>query len=260
MNTLLYFSVVLIATALGAATGMGGGVIIKPALDLLGDYPAETTAALSCATVLTMSIVSVGRYVKAKIGLNFRLATSLAIGALVGGNMGNELLAYFARHQADHQVKGVQNIVLAALLVLTFCYMLRKDNIKSLHLDGLASGCLTGLGLGVLSSFLGIGGGPINVAAITFLFSVPTSVAAAYSLATILFAQIGKMAVLLTGGEMHRLWVPVLPALLVAAILGGWIGASLHRKLSSHTLEVLFNAVQLLVFGICIYNIVFYLL
>ncbi len=258
MNILLYFFVVLAATTLGAATGMGGGVIIKPALDVLGDFPAETIAALSSAAVLTMSIVSVGRHIKAKTGLAPKLAIYLATGALAGGSIGNRMLIRLAGNWADHQVKVVQNAVLAALLVITFVYMLRKDFIKSRQLAGPPGGCLTGLGLGICSSFLGIGGGPVNVAVITYLFSMPTNAAAVYSLITILFAQISKMAALFLRGEITRLLVPVLPALLVAAVLGGWIGASFNRKLSPKVLGILFNAVQVLVFFICVYNIVSY--
>ena len=37
---LLYFFVALVATTIGSMTGMGGGVIIKPAMDFIGTYNA----------------------------------------------------------------------------------------------------------------------------------------------------------------------------------------------------------------------------
>ncbi|HLQ75126.1 MAG TPA: sulfite exporter TauE/SafE family protein, partial [Alloiococcus sp.] len=55
---LIYFAVGLIATIFGALAGLGGGVIIKPVLDLLGDYDVGTISVLSAATVFSMSVVS----------------------------------------------------------------------------------------------------------------------------------------------------------------------------------------------------------
>jgi len=55
----LYFLVSLIATTVGSITGMGGGVIIKPILDFIGTYNAQTIGVISSITVLTMSIISV---------------------------------------------------------------------------------------------------------------------------------------------------------------------------------------------------------
>lgn len=56
--TAVYFLIALLATTAGAMTGMGGGVIIKPLLDLLGDYDAATIGVLSALTVFVMSLVS----------------------------------------------------------------------------------------------------------------------------------------------------------------------------------------------------------
>ncbi len=39
---LIYFLVALLSTICGSMAGLGGGVIIKPVLDFLGDYNIET--------------------------------------------------------------------------------------------------------------------------------------------------------------------------------------------------------------------------
>ena len=57
----VYFLIALFATTAGAMTGMGGGVIIKPLLDLLGGYDTATIGVLSSLTVLIMSLVSVAK-------------------------------------------------------------------------------------------------------------------------------------------------------------------------------------------------------
>lgn len=44
--------------------------------------------------------------------------------------------------------------------------------------------------------------------------------------------------------------------MIVGAILGGFIGASLNKKCSEKTVEKAFNGVQLLVLGITVFNII----
>ena len=48
----------------------------------------------------------------------------------------------------------------------------------------------------------------------------------------------------------------IAPVMIVGAIAGGFIGASLNKKCSEAAVEKAFNAVQLLVLAISIFNIV----
>lgn len=48
---LIYFLVALLSTICGSIDGLGGGVIIKPVLDFLGDYNIETIGVLSASTI-----------------------------------------------------------------------------------------------------------------------------------------------------------------------------------------------------------------
>ena len=115
---------------------------------------------------------------------------------------------------------------------------------------------LVGVCPGICSSCLGLGGGPINVALIIYLFSFDTKTATVCSLVTILFAQISKLTTvaLTTGFGVFDL--SIAPVMIVGAIAGGFIGASLNKKCSEAAVEKAFNAVQLLVLAISIFNIV----
>lgn len=64
MIELIYFIIGLIATLIGSLAGLGGGIIIKPMLDLLGHFDVATITILSAATVFAMSIVSLTNYIK----------------------------------------------------------------------------------------------------------------------------------------------------------------------------------------------------
>ncbi|MEG2119590.1 MAG: sulfite exporter TauE/SafE family protein, partial [Pseudoflavonifractor sp.] len=66
LKLLLYFLIAIGATTAGSMTGMGGGVIIKPLLDLLHGFDVETIGVLSAITVFAMSVVSIGKQMLAK--------------------------------------------------------------------------------------------------------------------------------------------------------------------------------------------------
>lgn len=57
----ILFAVALSAAAIGAITGIGGGIIIKPFVDAFGILPVSSVSFLSGITVLSMSVVSLLR-------------------------------------------------------------------------------------------------------------------------------------------------------------------------------------------------------
>ena len=81
----LFFVVSFLASIAGAICGIGGGVIIKPVLDLFGLASVSTISFLSGCTVLAMSCYSVGKNILAHENrVDFAIGTPLAIGAAVG--------------------------------------------------------------------------------------------------------------------------------------------------------------------------------
>ena len=254
MQYVLYFLIAIGATTVGSLTGMGGGVIIKPLMDVLHGFDVQTIGVLSSLTVFSMSVVSIGKQMLARTKIPFGTAIPLALGSVVGGLAGEHLIVDAL--QANAAVTVVQNVVLGLLILAVFLYMKNKSRIPSRQLRGAAVALLVGVFLGVCSSFLGIGGGPINVALIIYLFSFDTKTATVCSLVTILFAQISKLATvaLTTGFAVFDL--SIAPVMIVGAIAGGFIGASLNKKCSEAAVEKAFNAVQLVVLAIAVFNIV----
>lgn len=258
----VYFLISLLATTIGAMTGMGGGVIIKPVLDMMHHYDAATVGVLSSLTVLIMSLVSVLKQIRQKAKIIPKIVIPLALGSVWGGNLGNRMFSVLLRSLGDSETasKGVtivQNTVLALLIILVFLYMLRKDSIRSFHFEGILPSLLTGVFLGVCSSFLGIGGGPINVALLILLFSFDTKTAAVCSIFTILFAQVSKVGdILLSPGGLSSYDLSMLLPMAIGAVAGGFIGSKLNKELPERTVDKMFNAVQILVFVICLFNII----
>ena len=61
MIGLIYFLVIVLANAVGAVSGMGGGVLIKPIFDFIGAHSVAAISFYSATAVFTMSIVSTAR-------------------------------------------------------------------------------------------------------------------------------------------------------------------------------------------------------
>lgn len=253
----IYFLVAIGATTVGAITGMGGGVIIKPLLDVLGDYDVSTIGVLSSMAVFTMSLVSIGKQIAQRTEIRHIIVIPIAIGSVLGGLLGQKMLEISVANIPDNDMVVVmQNAILCILILGVFIYMRSKDHIRTLGLSGFVPAGLTGIVLGILSSFLGIGGGPFNVAIIMFLFSFDIKTATMCSIITILFAQISKLlSVTLTVG-LQVFDLSMLPYMLAGAVAGGYFGAVINKALPDKKVEFFFNSVQIIVLAIAILNIV----
>ena len=257
MQYIIYFFLAIASTTIGSLTGMGGGVIIKPLMDVLGDYDVQTIGVVSSITVFTMAAVSILKQLKSKTSIPFNTAVPLAAGSVAGGFVGQKVLDFIVdKLNVNSIATVVQNIVLAVLILGVIIYMKNKHRIRSRNFNGIPVCLAVGIFLGFCSSFLGIGGGPINVALIIYLFSFDTKTATVCSLVTILFAQIAKLTTtaLTTGFAMYDF--SVVPLMAIGAVMGGFIGAALNKKCSEKTVEKAFNGVQLFVLAITIFNII----
>src|SRR5699024_11751997 len=74
--------------------GLGGGIIIKPVLDFLGDYDVESIAVLSASTVFAMACVSLITSAKSDVKINVKSSFTIAIGSIIGGLVGKLSFGY----------------------------------------------------------------------------------------------------------------------------------------------------------------------
>lgn len=254
---LVYFFIAIAATTLGSLTGMGGGVIIKPVLDMIGEYEVSTINLLSGLTVFSMSLVSISQHIFKRTKIDFAVAIPLALGGILGGTLGKTIFSLVVKQISQKNlITGIQNIVLALLILVVFVYMINKEKIKSFEIRGKICLAAVGIFLGMISSFLGIGGGPINVALLVFLLGYPTKSATVCSLIIILFSQASSLLSTCFSNGFAGKDLSVLPGMIPGAILGGLLGAKLNRKLPEKSMVLMFNATQLLVLCLTIYNII----
>ena len=169
---LVFLIVCFGASIVGAICGIGGGVIIKPVLDSFGVLDVTAISFLSGCTVLSMTTYSV---LKNKISgeshVTMKTGFPLAIGAAVGGLIGKWLFSYVKSLSSDpNKVGAVQALCLLIVTLGTLIYTIYKAKIKTYEVDSAIVCVLIGIFLGIMSSFLGIGGGPINLVVLFFFF------------------------------------------------------------------------------------------
>lgn len=244
---------------MGAICGIGG-VIIKPMLDLLHLEEVTTISFLSGCTVLSMSCYSVGRSMLAKERqVSLSTGTPLALGAAAGGLLGSRLFAYVKI--LFHNSNGVGTIQAACLAIVTVCtliYTVNKNRVHTLTVTNKAICAVVGLALGCMSSFLGIGGGPINLVVLYYFFSMDTKTAASNSLYIIFFGQLFNLIATLAARDVPAFRPAVLALMVVGGIGSGMLGRTLNKKLSDCLLDRLFVVLMLVIIGISICNAVRY--
>ncbi|RGX12626.1 sulfite exporter TauE/SafE family protein [Paraclostridium sordellii] len=253
---ILYFLIAIISTIIGSAAGIGGGVIIKPALDALSKYSLPTVNLLSSSTIFIMSIVTVFYQLKKKNKINSKNTIIVAIGSIIGGVIGQKVMTLLTSSRINiNIINNVQSVMLIILLLIVFIYMKNKSSIKTYNINNITLVGLLGLFLGAISAFLGIGGGPMNVAAFTILFSMSANEAARNSIIVIFFSQGSKILsiALTTGFSNYKL--EMLPIMLTGGVLGGIIGYRLNKSVSEKNIVKVFNTVLIAIVILNVYNI-----
>lgn len=253
---LIFLLVSFSASVAGAICGIGGGVIIKPVLDMFHLASVSTISFLSGCTVLSMSCYSVGRSMLAgEKHVDLKTGTPLAIGAAIGGVAGKQMFtAIKAMFENQNAVGGVQAFCLMAITLGTLLYTVNKRKIRTHEIKNAAVCMVIGLLLGIMSSFLGIGGGPINLVVLYFFFSMDTKTAAANSLYIILFSQITSFAATLLTNTVPEFEITALILMVAGGIGGGIVGRMVNKRLNNDAVEKLFIALMAVIIGISAYN------
>lgn len=257
------------AGTLGALVGIGGGVVLVPALVLLFGFDFRVAVAISLVAVIATSTAAGSVYVAAG-QTNMRLGMTLEVTTTMGGIAGGLLAAVVS--------STALALLLAGMLTLTAVLLLRQrgepgeaDETDATDVDGgyetpgrLAGGFVDertgdlvgyeaqrlwlGSGLsalaGTVSGLLGVGGGFLKVPAMHLGMRVPVKVAAATSNFMIGVTALSSFAVYLARGDVH----PYPAALVAVGVTGGsLLGTRLQGRSSPKVLQYVLAAVLALV-------------
>lgn len=257
MIYLVFFIVCFGASIIGAICGIGGGVIIKPLLDSFGILDVTTISFLSGCTVLSMTTYSVVRNkLSGESNVSSKTGLPLAIGAAVGGLVGKWLFTYIKQLSDDpNKVGAVQAACLLVVTLGTLIYTIYKSKIKTYKIESILLCIVIGLLLGIMSSFLGIGGGPINLVVLFFFFSMSTKVAAENSLYVIFFSQLASLISSIVTKSVPPVEASLLLLMVAGGIAGGICGRKINKKIDGNVVDKLFIGLMVVMIIINIYNI-----
>lgn len=219
--------------------GVGGGIVIVPALVLLAAFPQKLATGTSLTAIIPISISGIVGY--ASDGeVDWSAAACIAVGAVVGALVGTKLLVRIS----------------APLLQVLFAGAMLATGLKMFLEEGEAAGrgdltlvmagglVLLGLASGVLAGLLGVGGGIIIVPALSIAFGVPHVLAKGTSLAVIL-----PTAVMGTIRNRRTQLTALRPAIGVglAGVVSALLASQLSLELDPEISRALFAALLLIV-------------
>ncbi len=261
MIHLICYMITFFACVMGTICGMGGGIIIKPVLDAIGVMSVAAITFLSGCTVISMSCWNVGKNIlKKESVLDLKNTSFLAIGAAAGGLTGKQIYTSVASLFTDQNTAcGVQACLLLVATFATFLYTLKKDKIKSKEISSPIAGIIIGILLGILGSFLGIGGGPFNVAVLYYFFSMPTKKATQNSLLIVLFSQLTSTLKTVIFDGIPGVQFSILAGMILLGIIGSETGRRINKRLSNQQATFLFECAMVLIMCINVYNIIKFL-
>src|SRR5919198_550359 len=126
---LIVFIAGVIAGALGALLGLGGGIFLVPFLNLVLKFPLTVAAAISLTTVIaTSSSVSAGRAGKQLI--NMRLGMLLEV-ATAAGSLFCGVTGQFLAQSTLQKLFGIVAIVVAVMMLAR----LKRRNVLDPSID-----------------------------------------------------------------------------------------------------------------------------
>jgi len=243
-------AVVLVIVGLGAGTlgsmlGVGGGIIIVPALTFLGSSPVQT-ASTSLIAVASTSVSSTIEYSRQK-RIDYRLGLEMAAFAIPGAVLGAVL--------SESLTAESFQLYFGIILILTGIYVLYKNSIlkdtsarrRSISLR--AAVFAATFGAGMISSMFGVGGGVIFVPAMLLVLGLTMHRAAPTSQLTLMMTSIAGVfthAALLNPDYLQAL------ALSTGAFAGAQIGARMSRTAKELLLQRLLGSTLIAVGAVLI--------
>jgi uncharacterized membrane protein YfcA len=276
MTPLVFFFLVLLisysAGLLGSLVGVGGGIIVVPALTLIFGIDIHNAIAASIVAVVATSTGAASTYVRDKVA-NMRLGMLLEV-ATVAGALGGALLAAYVSPKALY-------ILFALLMAYTAGNMSQKRKAANrelppspladrLNLHGayydkvlkqevgyrvtrpMLGFAVSGLA-GLASGLLGIGGGVLKVPVMNLFMGIPIKACTATSNFMIGVTAASGAAVYFMRGDVQPF---VVAPVAIGVLFGAKTGARVMNHIHGNVLRIIFviilslTAIQMFVKGI----------
>jgi uncharacterized protein len=273
--TALEFTVVVwalsaLAGCLGALTGLGGGVVVVPALTLALGVDIKYAIGASLVSVIATSSGAAAAYVREgysniRIGMFLEIATTLGaiVGAFLAGRFSTHVLAIIfglvlihaaltSLFQHSGSEKRVESDALARRLRFGGSYPAEGKR-QEYGVRNVPAGFGLMFGAGALSGLLGIGSGAVKVLAMDRAMRIPFKVSTTTSNFMIGVTAAASAGLYLSRGFIDpRVAMPVMLGVLAGALAGTRVLVRAQVK----TLRIVFGlvilalAIEMIVSGI----------
>ncbi|MBU6951833.1 sulfite exporter TauE/SafE family protein [Hahella sp. HN01] len=261
MVFLAYLALGALAGVLAGLFGIGGGLIIVPALifsfELQNVAPSVAThlaVGTSLATIIFTSINSIRAHHQ-KQGVNWRVFRPMAVGLMVGAVLGAQTASLMPAAQLK-LVIGIFAITIGVQMALA----LKPKPHRSLPGDGVLAG--VGGGIGWASAIFGIGGGSLSVPYLTWCnvrMQQAVGTSAACGLPIALMGAVtniweGWSEASLPEYSLGFIYLPALAGIAITSMPFASLGAKLAHRLPGDVLKRIFSVLLFVVGGRFLYQ------
>ncbi|WP_379130757.1 sulfite exporter TauE/SafE family protein [Paenibacillus sp. sgz500958] len=273
LTTLSIFLIAISAGIIGSVLGLGGGIIVTPALTLLFGVDIKFAIGASLISVIATSSGAAVAYIRDKItnvraGMFLEIATTTGAitGAFLGGIFAPQvlyivfavLLLYSAlnmlKNRNSELPEGVEMHPASQKLKLAGSYYDKAHKREiSYNVGNVYGGFGVMYGAGVISGLLGIGSGSFKVMAMDMFMKLPMKVSTATSNFMMGVTAAASAGIYMLRGDID----PVISApVALGVLLGATLGSKIMQRLKNQTIRKLFIpvliyvAVQMIVQGV----------
>lgn len=252
------------AGILGSILGLGGGIIVTPALTLLFGVDIQHAIGASLISVIATSSGAAVAYIRdgitnIRVGMFLEIATTVGAisGALIAGLIAPNLLyiifGLLLLYSALAMLKKTKEELpgdiplhsVAGKLKLQGEYYDKalKKNV-TYNVDNVYGGFGVMYGAGVISGLLGIGSGSFKVMAMDVFMKLPLKVSSATSNFMMGVTGAASAGIYLFRGDIN----PIISApVAIGVLVGATLGAKIMQRLKSKTIRKLFIPVLMYV-------------
>lgn len=265
--TIVAIKILLVAISagvLGSILGLGGGIIVTPALTLLFGVDIQHAIGASLISVISTSSGAAIAYIRdgitnIRVGMFLEIATTVGAitGALIAGLISPQLLyiifGLLLLYSALAMLKKTKEELpeevplhnVAEKLKLQGEYYdkaLKKQ--VSYNVDNVYGGFGVMYGAGIISGLLGIGSGSFKVMAMDVFMKLPLKVSSATSNFMMGVTGAASAGIYLYRGDIS----PIISApVAIGVLIGATIGAKIMQRLKSKTIRKIFIPVLMYV-------------
>lgn len=243
MNALALLGAVGIGLSLGL-TGAGGSILTLPVLVYLAGVPPKQAVGLSLLIVGASALV--GAWQRSRAGeVHFKAAGMFVLSGAIGAVLGSRLTHLLSPVALMLTFAGLMIVIALRMLVPAGSGPQPLPECKPAR-------CLAaGLGVGILTGFLGVGGGFLLMPALMKFAKLPLKVATGTSLAVIACNSAAGFLSHLRDAPVP--WMVAVVFSLIAAC-GVWAGGGFASRLPEKSLKRAFAALVLLTAGFVIWK------